>query len=364
MQATRLALQNFVGRTGRLPCPAVHTDVETASTFGVEAPNPGTCTGTVNLGSGLAKYGTVPWKTLGLSAVSATDGWYNLFSYAVTTTATSTTLDTVGGMRGALTVHTAAPIANGLPATGNQINACSTTAGDNSCNLFASVIIISHGKNGLGAYSSAGVAVGGLPTSAHELKNTIISVAPSTLKTDVAFVNAVYSESEGPPNNYFDDIVMSLTPADALAPLLAQGGVKYEASLLAERFRQLVYSLASEAINARGGSSGSYSYPLPSESSTFSYTLDGSKFDSNCDNNPPTTIGIPNSAAMQAILDPWGTQFRYRRGDNTMAGSETCPHMAVFVSAGPDKNFATTGDNVAYYVTNGELGSILGPVGW
>ena len=371
MQAVKLALQNFVGRTGRLPCPAVHTDAEAAATFGVEAPNPGTCTGTVDLESGLARFGTLPWKTLGLSATSALDGSYNQFSYAVTRTATSTNLTTAGVMRGTLTVHTAAPTTNGLPATGNQINSCSTTAGDNSCNLLASVIIISHGRNGLGAYTGAGTAVGSLPTSAYELKNTIISTAPSTLKTDVAFVNAAYSEGT---STYFDDIVMALTPADVLAPLLAQGGVKYESVLLAEKFRQLVVSLTAYGVEFRSGTPGIYQYPLPPTTGltvNLAFINAGNFAAGTCDapfssSASPITapIGLSSYTDMQLIKDPWGNNFYYQRATANANATESCPTFAVFVSAGPDGNFATTADNSVYYVTKGEYDAIIANVGW
>ena len=43
------ALITFIATNNRLPCPAVETLPDTDANYGVEAPNPGTCTGTTNL---------------------------------------------------------------------------------------------------------------------------------------------------------------------------------------------------------------------------------------------------------------------------------------------------------------------------
>lgn len=362
MQAIKVALQNYVGRTGRLPCPAIHTVNESGATFGVEAPTPGTCTGTVNLGSGLAKFGTLPWKTLGLSAASALDGWYNQFSYVVTTTSTSSNLTTVGVIRGSLTVHTDAPVANGLPATGNQINACSTTAGDNSCNLLATVIIISHGGNGLGAYTRVG-AEAARPTSNREIQNAIINATSNSVKTNLAFVNSDYSEVT---TTYFDDIVMALSPAEVLAPLLAQGGVKYESTLLVEKFRQLTVALTAYGAENRTISVVPpilWQYPLPPKATNIPYTFNASYFNASCDRTP-SGIGLPNVADMQLIKDPWGNSILYERATDIARASESCPTYAVFVSPGADGNFATTNDNTVYYLSKGEYDAIIATTGW
>lgn len=353
-EAIKVALQNFVARNGRLPCPANPINVPTDATFGIEAPTAGTCTGATAIGTGspsLGVLGTVPWKSIGLSSENAADGWYNQFDYAVTRFATQTNFAIVGGMRGVLTLHTDTPVANGLPATGNQLNACSTTAGDNSCNLLSSAVVISHGANGFGARDWNGLSLDA-PTSALELENT---------NTNMAFVRAERSEVLA---TMFDDVILALTPADVLAPLLAQGFIKYEVVVLAEKFGELTASLAAYAVENRTGAPGTWSYPLSGVSGAFAYSLDATKFDGNCDSDPPTSVGNPTAVDMLLIKDPWGNSFRYQRATNTVTAPESCPSYAVFVSAGPDGSFGTTGDNSVYYATRGEMNSIIALSGW
>jgi len=357
--AIKVALQNFVARTGRLPCPAVPSDAPAAATFGLESPTPwtGTCTGAIDLGTGSPTpgvFGTLPWKSLGVPAENAIDGWNNQFSYAVTRTATNTRMTTVGGMRGVLTLHSDAPVVNGLPGpsnlTGNQLNACSQTAGDNSCNLFSAVIVISHGPNGIGARTWFGVTVPGTGSN-RETENT---------DTDVAFVDSGASDVAA---TYFDDKVMALAPADVLASLIQQGGVKSDYAALAQDYQQLTAILAAYAVANRSGAPASWQYPLPSAISATGYTLDATRFDINCDSNPPADIGLP-TAAMQLVNDPWGNTFRYQRAMNSIRASTTCPTYAVFVSAGPDGNIATTADNSIFYLSKGEFDAIVGLSGW
>lgn len=324
MQAIKLALQNYVGRTGRLPCPALHTDVETSATFGLEAPTPGTCTGTVNLGAGLAKFGTLPWKTLGLSAASAMDGWNNQFSYAVTLAATSSNLTNIGAIRGALTVHTEAPVAPGLPIGGNQINACSVTPGDNSCNLLSSVVIISHGSNGLGAYTRVGTAAA-LPTSNREIENAIFNATTSAVKTNVAFISSDYSEVIA---TYFDDTVMSLAPADVLSSLYAQGAIKTENAVLNATVETIKNNIIAVAYNSGGIDSGERQYVFPAS--------------------------LPSMPAAQ-LIDPWGRAIQYiRTTQNVKCSIPLLNTDIVFTltSYGPDATTPADDQTFTTYVSD------------
>ena len=348
----QVQLQSYVARTGRLPCPADPGAGSGSATFGLEAPTPGTCTGATALGT-TGFFGTLPWKTIAIGTDVAVDGWQNQFSYAVTGTATVGNLSslTLSSLSGSLTLHSDAPIALGLPATGNQLNACSATANDNTCNSFASVIVISHGPNGLGARTWSGGAPGA-PTSNRELAN---------IGSGTAFVNADYSTVDA---NHFDDVVIALAPAGLLAPLIAQGSIKSEYTILAETFRRLAAILASTTVKNRTGTvSGAYTYTLPSSLSTFGYTsFNNARFSTDCTSNPPISIGTGPSELQ--LLDPWGTPIRYQRAETGIVSGEPCPTYAVFVSAGPDKSFVSTADDIVYYVSKGEMDQIIGLVGW
>jgi len=131
--AIKDALAAYLGKNKRLPCPYV---------FGVSIPvgqgdsqrtptaaPPSDCNSDV---------GIVPFLDLGLSRDFALDGWENFFTYRVTRPWTITTAATFApGTRGAI------PVSQGI--TGSRTNALPT--GDTG----AVAVIVSHGKNGLGA---------------------------------------------------------------------------------------------------------------------------------------------------------------------------------------------------------------------
>ena len=81
----KTALITFLASNNRLPCPAMENLPDTNANYGVEAINPGTCTGTTDLTG--ASRGIVPWISLGLADSAALDGWNRRFTYVVTTQA-------------------------------------------------------------------------------------------------------------------------------------------------------------------------------------------------------------------------------------------------------------------------------------
>jgi len=151
MDRVREAIAKFIATNNRLPCPAIPQS-DTIVGAGVEAPTPGTCTGAL---SGTAtKRGLVPWVALGLPVEVSYDAYGRHFTFLVATAATGLTQQTVGGITGAITLHSAAPVVLGLAGVGsqNQTNACSTVAAVTSCNRRGIVAVVSHGENGLGGY--------------------------------------------------------------------------------------------------------------------------------------------------------------------------------------------------------------------
>jgi streptogramin lyase len=133
MNTILTALRQYQAATCSLPCPADPTLATGANNYGVAAANPGTgspgnCTG----GTPAAAYadttkhiaiGMVPWKTLGLSYEYALDGWGRDITYAVDTGATNQSAGTA-----AITI------------TDNGITRNSVAA------------LVSHGKDGYGAW--------------------------------------------------------------------------------------------------------------------------------------------------------------------------------------------------------------------
>lgn len=248
------ALNSFIARNQRLPCPAIETLAPGAVGYGVESGGPGAC-GATAVAGGAVQRGVVPWVSLGLPDADALDGWNNRFSYLVVqaATASSTLAAPLSGMRGGIALHSGTPVALGLPATGNQINACSTTAGDNGCNIAAVVLILSHGRNGSSAFTQNGVQ---LPppvgTAVLELANTDTA--------DSSFVQTQYSDNAANP---FDDILLAMTPADLLGPLERNGSFQSAPSITNERIAAIRDSVILDIVDNNGIIPAGLPTPLP-----------------------------------------------------------------------------------------------------
>lgn len=85
MQIIDMALQEFVSKNGRLPCPASPADTASSSQYGLEQRVNYTCDSTKMTYSATNSYfiGIIPFKTLGLEGNRLGDGWNNKIEYAV-----------------------------------------------------------------------------------------------------------------------------------------------------------------------------------------------------------------------------------------------------------------------------------------
>lgn len=175
----REALLGFAAANGRLPCPALPTTASGAGGAGLEGALGPT-------GCGILA-GVLPWATLG---VAESDAWGRRYSYRVTQVFTRAPVApaTAGftlSSNGDLTIRPAA----GSPATV-------------AANVPA--VVISHGKNGNGAYISLGTQ---LPSGADadELENQITNNAPG-IWTDGG-VAAVFVKRAAPTVTADDEAV-------------------------------------------------------------------------------------------------------------------------------------------------------------
>ncbi len=168
------ALIGFAVANGRLPCPATPTSADTAAGAGLEAKAGSACTLTE---------GVVPWTTLG---INETDAWGRRFTYHITPLFAD---DPVAGMQSSFTLadNGAITVTNGSVAIGTNVAA----------------VVVSHGKNGLGAYQPDGtrLALG----TGDELENA---------NGDNTFV----SRTNAPD---FDDLAAWLSPAVLKARMVA-----------------------------------------------------------------------------------------------------------------------------------------------
>jgi prepilin-type N-terminal cleavage/methylation domain-containing protein len=169
------AILGFAVTNGRLPCPATPTVANTTAGAGVEARTGTACTAALN------GQGVVPWATLGLPE---TDPWGRRFTYRVTVLLAD---DPTGGLQASFTLDTTA---------GNTGDITVTSGGAAPVTIASNVaaLVVSHGKNGYGAYQTDGTQIAG--ATGDELEN--------------ANVNATFVMKL--PEPAFDDLVAWVSP--------------------------------------------------------------------------------------------------------------------------------------------------------
>ncbi len=134
------AIIGYALANGRLPCPANPSDVTgVTSTAGISRT---TCTSTAS------STGVLPWATLG---VNETDAWGNRYTYRVSPDFADPIGTTTGGCTPTPTLATF-----GLCSVGN-LNVLSAASGGVTIAGNVPVVIISHGKDGAGAYTPQGI---------------------------------------------------------------------------------------------------------------------------------------------------------------------------------------------------------------
>ena len=115
-EAIKSALINFLARNNRLPCPADPT-----TQWQRQQRRRGGNTGHLVphrdchqwCGPPDVATGSVPWVSLGLTNEVSVDGYGNRFTFQVVLAATNLTAQAVAGMKGAIAIHSATPVAAG-----------------------------------------------------------------------------------------------------------------------------------------------------------------------------------------------------------------------------------------------------------
>ena len=245
-QAIKTAIINYVLRNNRLPCPASAALTPAQANYGREARIAAGCNGAnltaiPNAAAATSFRGVVPWLTLGLSDEAGADGFNRRYSYTVTADATDPvkrSADTLPGLQGRLTLHNNVPVAVGAAPTGNQLNACSVTAADKSCNLEAVAMIVSHGKNGDGAFLISGEQLPTVAGHTLEIENS---------DNNESFVTTDYSENAANP---FDDIVLPVAPSDILSTLIKDGSIASSQSTMNDLLRRTRDTVIARIVNS------------------------------------------------------------------------------------------------------------------
>lgn len=292
----KTALQTFIARNNRLPCPASTT------TAGVEAIAAGVCTFGVN---GNVAIGVIPWSSLGMTQENAEDGYYNLFTYAVSTSATSLVANqnttagkvSVSAMSGSINTYSDAPTN-----AATQTNVCAT----NDCSYVA--LVMSNGSNAFGAYTRDGSRIA-LPSGASEAANT---------DGDNMFVIKDFTVNAANP---YDDLILPLGVNDLLTPLTVTGSIEDYNALIQKDFKYLSGAILNYAVTHKAA--GSY---------------------------PIITIG--------GIYDPWGVAIT--PVVNVPAITQTTPQAIAYTINVPLPN----GSAISRTVYVSDLQAIFQTYGW
>jgi prepilin-type N-terminal cleavage/methylation domain-containing protein len=194
LEEAKEALIGFAVANGRLPCPAPATAVTGSTLAGLEtAP---VATGCANLA------GVLPWATLGINEA---DAWGNRFTYRVskefTRPVNQTTFASCPPAPPAPAPPASTPSAAFALCSQGDMTVLSTAGGATLASTVPAMVI-SHGKNGNGAYYTGGnqLAVG---TDTDELDNQLTGTGIAT--ANLVFINKT-------PTDTFDDLVIWLSP--------------------------------------------------------------------------------------------------------------------------------------------------------
>lgn len=197
LDTVRQALLTFKKKAQRLPCPAAGNAAPGSATYGVEAAScdPAACPAGITCSTDNIIIGTVPFATIGMNAEAALDGWDNRITYAVDYSHVTNN----GSGLGRISVRDVA---------GNEIT--------NSDVLGKAIfVLVSHGKNGNGAWSKQGSVITSCTTTA-----TAKDV--EDCDGDSVFTSSMLNEGDVAAN-YYDDVVLwhsqgSQTVSDEKSP--------------------------------------------------------------------------------------------------------------------------------------------------
>lgn len=212
-EAIKQALISYLGANGRLPCP------EPAAPFNGKDDDERV--------AGCATVGIIPFRTLGLDRETVMDGWDNYFTYMVSSTwlmtydknlvgadAAGQRINNIGLAFWAGASPAQITVYDRYPADADKI-----LIGDPANKTGAAVAIVSHGRNGLGAYNINLVKSDNPPANTDELINVNPVPVFSVFKHQ-------WNEVAGTAGGIYDDVVLTLNANELIEPLISNGTYK------------------------------------------------------------------------------------------------------------------------------------------
>lgn len=209
MDSIREAIIGFAQANGRLPCPANGATPAGAAGAGTEQFTSPSCT---------AVFGVVPWATLG---TPETDSWGRRFSYWVSPIfaddlpPTATTFSSAG-QTPACAPNPAPTQASFALCSLGVLNVNESTRAPVPVGSQLPAVFISHGKNGYGAYTPAGITLAA-PTGADETANANHSAGANTFfnRNPTPSTSGCNDAVPAQPYCEYDDVVV-IIPANVL----------------------------------------------------------------------------------------------------------------------------------------------------
>ncbi len=310
--AIKDALVSYIRRNNRLPC----ADIDFGAPDGIEnratAGDPTTACASAPTN---ARFGILPYVTLGLARDAAVDGWGNFFSYHVSNAVTSNAFNP------GTAVYTT-PITDANSDWTLSANLRSGSTGELTVNTrnaagavvtlttSAVAVVVSHGPNGLGGYTVSGTRNTLPANTADEYLNTYAGAGTT-------YVTRTQTTSDAATGGAFDDFVIYLSADDLLGPLFKDGTLKSPAGQLADTFTRIENAIGGWSAGSVGwakfGGNSSCSIDNGSPRCRVIPCVDyynGDSFLNNCSTDggvPYGNVGL----SVGDVTDPWGRPIRY-----------------------------------------------------
>ena len=285
------ALSAYLGKYKRLPCPDILDAV--GNIVGRGDDNRATAEDVATQCS--KDFGVVPYIDLGLPRDIALDGWENYFTYRVTTDAT-TALDWTRSGSFAVAKPGKLVVSERSPATSAVLVPLTNPVTEN-----AVVVLVSHGKNGLGAWTVQGTrnVLPDAVANSDERENADDA-------TNLLFIRREITGIAVPTYGPYDDIVAFMKASDLVAPFAKDGTLKTPEA-------ETVQAMTT-AINAIIGASSA------------------------------TGGALPDPALYTMPVDGWGRPLVYTRVTSPILLSTVAADAFKVTSYGPDGALGGTDD--------------------
>jgi prepilin-type N-terminal cleavage/methylation domain-containing protein len=221
LDSVRESVIAFAIANGRLPCPANGTLAAGSANAGKEQFAANQCSVT---------FGVVPWATLGAPEV---DAWGRRFSYYVVpefADANSQNTWNAVGQNPACNPNPPVPLPN-PPASFAlcTLGTLTVNTRDETTHVATAIgsslpaVIISHGKNGYGAYQSSGLLVSGVTAGSDEAANAIHAVSATFYSRSPTRAASPCTDTAAGNFCEFDDLVAMITPNVLIARMVSAG---------------------------------------------------------------------------------------------------------------------------------------------